>query len=539
MADVRSVTEDILRRAGLPRQQVETAQLAGPLPGLVLGERQGLARAVEELQAVFQFDVVTMGGKLTFRPRGQQVVRVVDRADLVPDREGELLRVTRTPDAELPEELNLLFLDKATDYQAGVQTALRQVGRPATRRTVRTGMVLDAGTAKVQAEILLNAAFAEKFRLRFRLGPRHLAVEPGDVMALVMPDRQWVVRVLETLFRDGVVEVKAVTTDPAAYQQTAPVMVDPGPRPVVLAGLSTLVLLDLPLETDDAGPVLFVAVGKARNDAAWQYAALYQVNPDASVDPVQVVTREAITGVTAGVLPPGPVAFWDDAATVTVTVDDGQLFSVTDAEVLNGANTAVIGNEVVQFARAVLVAPATYRLERLLRGRRGTEVAVEGHQAGERFVLLGPEIGRLPVNLEILGNTLSYKAVSSGGLVGDAPTVATVPQGVNLRPLSPVHLTGTRAGDGGLTVRWIRRTRIAGGWNNGADVPLGEESERYVVEVMDGATVKRAWEVVAPVAVYPAAEQVTDFGAVQGSVSVRVAQVSSVVGRGAVANATV
>ena len=57
--------------------------------------------------------------------------------------------------------------------------------------------------------------------------------------------------------------------------------------------------------------------------------------------------------------------------------------------------------------------------------------------------------------------------------------------GIGLRPYSPVHLTVTRSG-ADLLVRWIRRTRIDGdGWDLD-EVPLSEESERYLIRVIQG-----------------------------------------------------
>jgi hypothetical protein len=85
----------------------------------------------------------------------------------------------------------------------------------------------------------------------------------------------------------------------------------------------------------------------------------------------------------------------------------------------------------------------------------------------------------------------------------------------------------------------VRRTRVNGGWADGTgDVPLGEAAEAYEVDVMDGSTVVRTIATTTPTATYTAAEQTTDFGAPQASVTIRVHQVSAVVGRGITARAT-
>ncbi len=99
-------------------------------------------------------------------------------------------------------------------------------------------------------------------------------------------------------------------------------------------------------------------------------------------------------------------------------------------------------------------------------------------------------------------------------------------------PWSPVQIAGARNGGGDLTITWVRRTRFGGVWADGVDVPLNEESERYEVDVMNGANVVRTFPTTTPIASYSAAQQVADFGSAQSSVSVRVYQLSASVGRG-------
>jgi hypothetical protein len=69
-------------------------------------------------------------------------------------------------------------------------------------------------------------------------------------------------------------------------------------------------------------------------------------------------------------------------------------------------------------------------------------------------------------------------------------------------------------------------------------VPLNEESERYDVDILDGADVVRTISITAPAATYTAAQQTADFGSPQSSIAVRVYQLSAIVGRGRPAAAT-
>jgi hypothetical protein len=126
-----------------------------------------------------------------------------------------------------------------------------------------------------------------------------------------------------------------------------------------------------------------------------------------------------------------------------------------------------------------------------------------------------------------------YKAVSNGGTLSQAVPVTLTYTGADLKPYSPVQIGGWRDASGDLTLNWVRRTRVGGEWRDSVDVPLGESTEAYDVEIMDGDTVKRTFSgVTASTLVYTAADQIADFGAAQSSVSVRIYQLSSVVGRG-------
>ncbi|WP_425495619.1 hypothetical protein, partial [Paracoccus limosus] len=90
---------------------------------------------------------------------------------------------------------------------------------------------------------------------------------------------------------------------------------------------------------------------------------------------------------------------------------------------------------------------------------------------------------------------------------------------------------------GDLTIRWTRRSRAlaADSWG-GLEVPLAEELEAYEVEILDSAVVKRSLTTATTSAVYTAAAQTADWGALLGpgdTLDIRIYQLSALVGRGA------
>jgi hypothetical protein len=65
-----------------------------------------------------------------------------------------------------------------------------------------------------------------------------------------------------------------------------------------------------------------------------------------------------------------------------------------------------------------------------------------------------------------------------------------------------------------------------------AAVPLGEAVEAYEIEVLSAGSVVRLLRAATPLALYASADELTDFGAQQDRIEIRIFQMSEVAGRG-------
>ena len=180
-----------------------------------------------------------------------------------------------------------------------------------------------------------------------------------------------------------------------------------------------------------------------------------------------------------------------------LTMVSGSLASVSNLEMLNGANLAALiradGNaELIQF-QDIALSEGVYTLTTLLRGRRGTEVFTGGHAVGDLFVLLdGDGVTRRPLGLDRLGDTLHYRAVGRGGELRDARTAQLTLAGNDLKPYAPAQLEATGSWGSNVTLSWQRRTRVGGELIDGSgEVPLAEDSEQYDLEILFGNAVVR------------------------------------------------
>jgi hypothetical protein len=217
----------------------------------------------------------------------------------------------------------------------------------------------------------------------------------------------------------------------------------------------------------------------------------------------------------------------------------GAVASVADEEALAGANLfAARGGdgrwEIFSAARAELVAARTYRLSRLLRGLAGSEPEASRTLApGALVVRLDEAILPLTDALGDLGVPRRYRIGPADRDHADPSYVEIVATagGDALRPWAPVHVKARRE-PGGVRLSWIRRPRRGGDAWETVEVPLGEDGERYELDILNGAALVRTLASTMPEALYPAAQELADFGAPQAALSIRVAQLGPAIGRG-------
>lgn len=316
---------------------------------------------------------------------------------------------------------------------------------------------------------------------------------------------------------------------------------------VPVRGPSILFLLDVPLLNDaDANPsgVSGYYGGASTGLLNWPGAALFTSPDDADSDytPVSNVpgstTQMTFGYATAALGAPRSPWGWDRENTLNVKMTWGSFSSASALAVLNGSNTLAVqiggGNyfEIIRFQTATLEDDGTYTLSGLLRGRRGTEWACGSHATYDLCLLLNGQFHQ-PYPAGLVGVERFFRAVTLGTAITSAPTTSFTSNGNELRPYAPVNITGNRDLSSNLTINWTRRTRIGGAWVDGSGtVPLSEESEKYNVNILSGLSVVRTITATSPTATYSAADQTTDFGSPQSSISVRVYQVSAAVGQG-------
>jgi len=532
-------------RAGLPENLIDVSGLWGAVEGYAIGALESPRASITTLSRHFGFDAVETEGMIRFVMRGRASVATLGPDDLVAAREGDLMELTRAQETELPQALKWQVARADEDYDAALVEA-RRITVDTTRIASESfPMTVPPEEAERRCRRALMEAWTGRETAAFRLPPSRLALDPADVVTLDHDGRHIPLRLVSIADAEAR-GIEAVRQDREAHD------LPPGsPRPsslsqTVVFGAPEVVLMDLPQLTEDQSAHRpFIAA----HTVPWPGEMAVFRSP--SSDGFELLTTfggRARIGTLVSDFHSGPTSRFDLGNALVIDLFSGTLESVTDLTLFGGANALAIESapgtwEIVQASVAELIAPGRYRLTRMLRGQRGTEAAMANTAvAGARVVVLDDALASLPMAEADLGLPWNWRIGPASRSVSDETYVAAsfTPVGAGLRPFSVAHVEQPwrkPRTPGDLTIRWTRRSRALAADSWGAvDVPLIEETEAYEVEILDGATVKRVLSAINKTALYTAAQQSADWGALLGpgdTLDVRIFQLSALTGRGA------
>lgn len=523
--------------------------------GYAITSQMSRRQAIEPLMLAYQFDACLEDSKIKFVKRGAANVATITEDDLGAYEAGgdpsEPLQTQQDHELELPCQVSVTYSNPSRDYEQGTQYSRRLLTTSQKTLTINLNIALSNNEAYRIAEKILAIAWTERYKYTLTTSREYLHLSPTDVIYVERDGDYYRMRIEKTSYgAPGLIPMECVedcALDVDSDQEGA--ADDPYTSPVIpYYGPTRLYLLDIPLlrEVDNNAGFYLAASGYTNG---WVGAAVWRSSDDgATYQGFTALPTGVVCGIATTALDDGPYTVWDDGNTVDIIVFNSEtLSSDTEAHVLSGANAALLGDEgsweIIQWKTATLVDAASnkYRLSNLVRGRRGTEWAVTEHAVGDKFIQLqnNGSIRRKNPGTDDIGVEHHYKAISNGTLSENTSSVAWTNDAIGLKPYAPCNAAATRDGDYDVTITWIRRGRYGGEWRDYVDVPLGEDSEEYEVDVMDGETVVRTIKsLTSEEATYTAAQQATDFGGICEEIEVNIYQLSETVGRGYPLNAT-
>lgn len=526
------------------------------IDGMVISQSSSLIDNLKILAQVFPFDIIETPDRIYFQESFDSVSGSID-IDQMGATQGEIsteypLKIERLNDYELPNKVDLTFIDPMRDYQENTQTAERQFGFSENNKNYNFKVTMYDHYARKIADRLLYEPWTRRMRISFNTSIRFNNWIPGKNISVLVGD-YWQTFKIQTkkLGANGIIAFEAISNDPYTYDGYATPAGDSGANDNSSVANSAYVAyyFNAPYIQDGSQPesATFV-VNAPSSDGVFRGGDIYRSTDGGSTySRVTSAMYKNITGIVQNVIGSANKDYWDRENSIIVNLDDtsDELISLSETSVMNGNNWIWVGSadglrgEIIGFKTATLLSnnPKSYELKGLLRGLRCTEHNISNHGSEDIFVYLSNQIlYSFNYGYSDLNRTWMYKAV---------PVNFTEPQitdtqnfkntGEMAKPRSPVHCKGFRDDSNNLTITWMRRTRLFTPGIGYGPVTLDEVSEQYQIDFYNAANTAIVRTVTidsVSTYTYTAANQTTDGLTPGNLVNLRIYQISQYVGRG-------
>lgn len=544
------VESECLKSKLLSLSDLNASLLTQTVRGYRIASQGSIRSSLEPLQAAWPFDVVQDGYKIKYVPRGVANVATISYDKLDARQEGSEngVRITsaREMDTILPAKVAVKYLSAGRSYEVNEQSYQRINTDSVNVVSMDLPIVLNDTEAAGKAQTLNYLYWLERYDLSFTLPPEYLHLQPSDVIMITAPGASYNLRLKQINYtNDGRLECQAKYNRAAIYTPTA--LVDESPTDDDLLsppGTTLYVPLDIPCLQDIYNTAGF-PLAMTGTKKGWPGGVLSKSSDGGvSYSTVSAVPSPGTTmGKATNTIGAHSGGLMDKASVLNVKMTQGTLSSVSEIQLFNGSNHFAYGIdgrwEIIAAQTCILQGDGSYNLSDFLRGRFGTEVYTGNHAINDNVIYLtSAAMMFVTMNSSDIGLTRHYKGVNFQSTLDTATATTFIYNGVNLECLSPVYLNGDRnnPSNNDWTLTWIRRGRINNEWKDLIDVPVGETSESYDVEIYSSGTYVTLKRTIAGLtsaaATYTSAQQVTDFGSNQNTLFVKIYQNSATVGRG-------
>ncbi len=444
LAPLADLVCDLAQRAGL--EEIDCSGVNGLVEGYVLDGVHSLRAAIEPFATASMLQASEREGVLTFTT--SDTARQVEWPGARLAEPG--LSVSRALMDKSPGRVQLAYGDLQHDYLPAIAQARRPGGDPRNTRLVELPLSLSPAQAEQIARDLLERSQTQE-TAAISTGPEGLQIGPGDRLHLGDGGAVWQVESGE--FSDGTYRFALSQARAGPPPRRAGALASPG-IPAVRPAPVELVVIDAPYlqrAGNDPRPLLAAA--------ADPWPGTVDVRAGASAETLEWRARidtPALIGRLSEPLAPGPVGRWDRAATIAVEMSQAGLASADRLAVLGGQNGLLVqtgsGWEHVGFRNAELTGARDYRLDGLLRGLGGSDLAAaSGAPAGAIVVFVDRALVRAEFSAQEMATELIWRAGNG------AHEWRATHHDVQGLPWMPAQLVAATSGAGGGQLTWLPR----------------------------------------------------------------------------------
>lgn len=548
--------QTLLARGPRALDEFDVTGVTGNLRGMAVRDPQPIAQSLAPIMLAYDILSQQDGGVLRFFDRVNAPRVTIEARELGAHESGSEnsrpFEISPAPLPELPVEITVSYVDPTNDLQPATQSyrGRRRTGSSDNVRRIDLPCVLTPSEAQDTAQRLYWTTRANVNRIAFALPPSRIDVQENDridIAGVMGTDWSLLVGRVDRGV-NGLVQCEAVTEEDDCLTFTGSPAEDATIEHTTVYTVPEMepIVIDIaPLSSSqESVPGLTLACAHLDNRVVFSGARYFVSDNDTTYFDGPDVPIEATMGNTTNAPSSSGIsgAYWDRKSVLNVMLFNGELENKAEIDVLNGANRALWGREVIGFATATLQSDGSYNVSNLLRGLAGTDDMLATHLSGDIFVLLtGPGMLFRELSYSDIGKSRYLKVVATGGIVSQFDPLHFKQECNTLRHFAPCQVRAVRdSATNDIAIAWTRRTRAVWRVLGTVAAPLLDTAEAYEVEIWnDAETLVLRTEPVsaATTFAYTSAMQTTDFGAPHANVRTRVYQIHSLVGRSKAASA--
>lgn len=408
-----------------------------PSRGFLIERRQAPGTDMELLSDVHHAGFFeNVDGKVEGKILSDTIIATID-ADLIGAREGDLttedappetVTITQQNETDLPQLNTVAFNDPNKNYDRNSRPGIRQITISENKETFDYPATMTALEGQALADRKIQEAWSKKNAFGFSTFSSYAYLQCLDRINIPVGDTLYPARIEEIGGSvPGVLQFKCTSAPILTSISTSVSEAAYVNQRANIPANTVATFIDIPriLTQQDVPGFMAALTPRDVNSGEWKASILF-VEKEAGYERLAVFKEPATMGKAVGHLhglsgyTPGD---WFDSETLIVDLYGIQeLQSFTEAEVLDGANAIVYGNELIAPTTCVRVDgfPNRWELSHMQRELKGTSSA---HGDDERVVLLNSAVQFIKLDESERDVARTYKAVTSGQSLLDAAPV--------------------------------------------------------------------------------------------------------------------
>lgn len=389
---LRKIVQDLLIRSNIVQLSdiVVNKLVDHQVEGFIIKNQTTIRNSLSQLQKLFFFDGNEQDFKLHVESRGaSDEITILEEemgAGVEEPEQLQSVEITREAEVSLPQELAYEAMNIDNDYWGHIERSQRLTIEQDDKNFAKLSVVTNAGQLAQAVQIGHSTIWVERDGCKLAVMRKYTKVSVGTIINFVKKGIRHRFRInsIETAI-SGVLVFEGRREEVGQFDsvQGGSFVGRGGGGPVAI-GNSVIFFLDAPMlrsADDDEG--FNVMVANESRFASWKGSNLYISKDDAVFGVLDSFIIDAAHGVIKTDPSNSNWTVWTGQV-LTVSLLNGELFSATKADVLGGANLGFILDpdgtvEYIQWTTATDNGDNTYDITGLLRGRRGTELAIDGH----------------------------------------------------------------------------------------------------------------------------------------------------------------